>query len=51
MLKICMTHMLHITLFLDCLFKTSSTAIAYNSIIEHVFSPPFKKKIVSFVVR
>lgn len=38
----------YITLFLDCLFKTSSTAIAYNSIIEHVFSPPFKKKIVSF---
>ena len=34
----------YITLFLDCLFKTSSTAIAYNSIIEHVFSPPFKKK-------
>ena len=41
----------YITLFLDCLFKTSSTAIAYNSIIEHVFSPPFKKKIVSFDIQ
>lgn len=41
----------YITLFLDYLSKTSSIAITYNSIIERIFSPSYKKKIVSFDIQ
>ena len=41
----------YITLFLDYLSKTSSIAITYNSIIERIFSPSYKKKLFLSISR